>query len=144
MYAIQHNLATLYSCDKTGITIVQRKHTKILGLKDKLQISSVQSAGLGSLVTVITCLSPTGHFIPLLLISEKICETRTDEWHTARINPHVPFLGVDTERDFHPVVSSFHQIYTADKIRSLCLSTGQTLSTHKEPGGYYFSLSESC
>jgi hypothetical protein len=26
----------------------------------------------------------------------------------------------------------------------LCLSTGQTLSTHKEPGGYYFSLSESC
>jgi hypothetical protein len=43
-------------------------------------------------------------------------ETRTDEWHTAWINPRVPFLGVDTERDFHPVGSSFHQTYKADKI----------------------------
>jgi hypothetical protein len=119
-------------------------NTKIFGLKGKHQISSVQSAGPGSLVTVITCLSPTGHFIPLLLISEKIYKTRTDEWHTAWINPHVPFLGVDTERNFHPVVSSFHQIYTADKIKSLYLSTGRTLFTHKEPGGHYFSLSKSC
>jgi len=142
MFTIQHNLATLYNCDKTGITIVQCKHTKILGLKGKRQICSVQSAGPGSLVTVVTCLSPTGHFIPLLLISEKICETRTDEWHTAWINPHMPFLGVDTEQDF--LVSSFHQIYTADKIKSLYLSTGRTLFTHKEPGSYYFSLRESC
>ena len=32
----------------------------------------------------------------------------TDDWHTAWINPRVPSLGVDTERDFFPVVSSFH------------------------------------
>ena len=51
-------------------------------------------------------------------------ETRTDEWHTAWINPRVPFFGVDTERDFYPVVSSLHQTYEADKIRSLYLSTG--------------------
>jgi len=31
-------------------------------------------------------------------------ETRTDEWHTAWINPHVPSLRVDTEQDFFPVV----------------------------------------
>ena len=42
-------------------------------------------------------------------ISTKIYETRTDEWHTAWINLCVPFLGVDIEQDFHPVVSSFHQ-----------------------------------
>ena len=64
----QHNPARLYNCDKTGITIVQHKQTKILGLKGKRQISSLQSAERGSLVTVITCMSPAGHFIPPLLV----------------------------------------------------------------------------
>jgi hypothetical protein len=76
MYTIQHNPARLYKCDKTGITIVQHKHTKILGLKGKRQVSSVSSADRGSVVTVITCLSPTGRFIPPLLISKKIRETK--------------------------------------------------------------------
>jgi len=33
-------------------------------------------------------------------ISKKKYGTRTDEWHTAWINPRVPSLGVDTEGDF--------------------------------------------
>ena len=119
MDTIKHNPARLYNCDETGITIVQCKHTKILGLKDKRQISSRQTADRGSLVTVGNCLSPTGHFIPpLLLFPRKKYETRTDKWHTAWINPRVPSLGVDTERDFLPVVSSFHETYKADKTRS--------------------------
>jgi len=40
---------------------------KILGLKGKRQITSLQSAERGSLVTVVTCMSPTGHFTPPLL-----------------------------------------------------------------------------
>jgi hypothetical protein len=64
-------------------------------------------------------------------ISKKIYETRTDEWHTTWINPRVPFLGVDTERDFHRVVSLFHQTYKADKIRSLYLSNGRHYSHTK-------------
>ena len=72
-------------------------------------------------------------------ISKKIYETESDEWHTAWINPRVPFLGVDTERDFHPVVSSFHQTYKADKIRSSYLSFGRALFTYKEPGGHYLA-----
>ena len=44
-------------------------------------------------------------------ISKKIYETRIDEWLTAWISPRVPSLGVDTERYFHPLVSSFHQAY---------------------------------
>ena len=44
MYIIQHNPARLYNCDETGITIVEHKHTKILGLKGKRRISSVHSA----------------------------------------------------------------------------------------------------
>ena len=116
MDTIQHNPARLYNCDKTAITIVQHKHTKILGLKGKRQISSLQSAERGSLVTVVNCMSPTVHFIPpLLCISKKKYETRTDEWHTAWINTRVSSLEVDTERDFFPVVSSFHQPYKDDK-----------------------------
>jgi len=68
-------------------------------------------------------------------ISRKIYETRTDEWHTAWISPRVPSLGADTERGFHQVVSSFHQIYKADKTRSCYLSTGRAQFTHKEPEG---------
>jgi hypothetical protein len=44
MDTIQHNPARLYNCDETGITIVQHKHAKILGLKSRRQISSLQSA----------------------------------------------------------------------------------------------------
>jgi len=68
MDTTQHNPARLYNCDETGITILQHKHTKILGVKGKRQRSSLQSAEWGSLVTVVTCMSPTGHFIPPLLV----------------------------------------------------------------------------
>ena len=64
---------------------------KILGLKGKLQVSSVQSADRVSLLTVVTCMSPTEHFITLLTyISKKIYETIIDELHTAWINPRLP------------------------------------------------------
>jgi len=72
MDTIKHNPARLYNCDKTGITTVQHKHTKILGLKVKRQISSLQPAEWRSLVTVVNCMSPTGHFIsPLLVFPRK-------------------------------------------------------------------------
>ena len=77
-------------------------------------------------------------------ISKKIYEMRTDEWHTTWITPRVPSLGVDTERDLHPAVSSIHWTYKTDKKRSCYLGTRWALFTHNEPGGHYFSLSESC
>ena len=108
MDTIQHNPARLYNCDETGTTIVQHKHTKILGLKGKHQISSLQSAEWGSLVTVTTCMSPTGHFVPPLFVfprknmkQELINGTPPGSIHAC--HP----LGVDTDRDFFPVVSSF-------------------------------------
>jgi len=68
MDTIQHNPARLYDCNKTSISVVQHKHTKILGLKDKRQISSLQSAERGSLVT---SMSPSGHFMPLLHVAKR-------------------------------------------------------------------------
>jgi hypothetical protein len=135
MDTIQYNPARLHNCDETGITIVQNKHTKILGLKGKRQISSLQSAERGSLVTLhssVTC------------FSKKWYEKRNNEWQTTWINPRAASLGVDTERDFFPVVSSFHQPYKADKSRSCHLSTGRKLFINQEPGGHYFSSRESC
>ena len=77
-------------------------------------------------------------------ISKKKYERRTDEWLTARIKARVPFLGVDRERDFFPVLSSFHQTHKADKRRSCYLSTGWALFTNQEPEGHYFSSRELC
>jgi hypothetical protein len=95
MDTIQHNSARLYNCDETGVTVVQHIHTKILELKGKHQIFSLQSAERRSLVTVVTCMSPSGHFIrPLLVFPRKKYETRTDEWHAYWISPRVPSLGV--------------------------------------------------
>jgi hypothetical protein len=71
MDTIHHNPARLYNCDKISITIVQHKRTKILVLKDKRQIISLQSGEQGSLVTVVTCMSPVGPFISPLLVFPK-------------------------------------------------------------------------
>ena len=69
MYVIRQYPARIYNCDENGITrIVQHKLTKILGLKGKRQITSLQSTERGSLVTVVTCMSPIGPFIPPLLV----------------------------------------------------------------------------
>ena len=65
---VKHNPVRRYNCDESGITIVQHKHMTILGLKGIHQISCVQSAERGSLVTVVSCTSPTGHSIPPLLV----------------------------------------------------------------------------
>jgi hypothetical protein len=71
MYTIQHIPARLYNCDETCITAAQHKYTKILGLKGKRSISSVQSAERGSLVRVVNYMIPNGHFIPPLLVLQE-------------------------------------------------------------------------
>jgi len=108
MYTIQRNPARLYKCDEVGIAIVQHKHTKMLGLKGKRQISFVQSADLLWQSSTVWVQLDTS-FLRYLYFPPKKYETRTDEWHTLWINPRVPSLGVDTEREFFPVVPSFHQ-----------------------------------
>ena len=140
MDTIQHNPARLYNCDETGITFVQHKHTKILGLKGKRQISSVQSAERGSLVTVVKSVSPTGHFIlPLLVFPRKCMKPElTHGTPPGSIHACHP-SGWKQSEIFFPVVSSFHQTYKADKRRSCYLNTGRALFTHQEPGGHYFS-----
>jgi hypothetical protein len=145
MDTIQHKPERLYNCEETGVTTVQHKRTKIFVLKGKRQITSLQSLERRSLVSVVTCVSPIGHFIPpLLLFPRKKYERRIDQGITAWSNPRVPSLEVETERDFFPMISSFHQTYKADKRRSCYLSTGRVLFTQQEPEGHYYSSRKSC
>jgi hypothetical protein len=58
----------IFNVDETGITIVQQKSSKVLGLKEKKQVASLSSAEGGALVTVVTCTSASGLFVPPLLV----------------------------------------------------------------------------
>lgn len=68
MEKIKHQPHRIYNCDETGISIVQHKHTKVIGMKGKRQISALQAAERGCLVTVVTCFSAAGHYVPPLII----------------------------------------------------------------------------
>lgn len=65
---IKNNPSRLYNCDETGITVVQHKHSKVVALKGKRQVASLQSAERGALMTVVTCASAVGQFIPPMII----------------------------------------------------------------------------
>jgi hypothetical protein len=144
MDTIQHNPARLYNCDETSITSVQHKHTKILGLKGKHQITSLQSTERGFLVTVITCMSPTGHFIPPLLVfprkymkPELMNGTPPGSIHVC--HPSELIQSETFSQWFLHIIKHKNQ-----QKRSCYLSTGQALFTHQEPGGHYFSSRGSC
>jgi len=143
MYTIQHNPARLYYCDKTGITIVQHKHTKILGLKGKRQISSVQSTERRSPVTVVNRISPIGQFIPPLLVfprrymkPELMNGTPPGSIRSCHFSGWIQ-SEIFTQMFLHFIKHSLQK-------RSCYIGTGRALFTHKEPGGHYFSSRESC
>ncbi|KAK9685653.1 CENP-B N-terminal DNA-binding domain [Popillia japonica] len=56
--------ARVYNVDETGLTSVQRKHSKVISFKGKKQVAALTSADRGSLVTVVTCMSAIGSFVP--------------------------------------------------------------------------------
>jgi len=133
--------------DETCITIVQHKHTKILGLKGKCQISSVQSTEWGSLVTVVNSMIPNRHFILLLLVfTIKYMKPELMNG-TPRLDHSTHFIS---RSGYRARISPSHFFISSNiksqhnKIRSFYLSTGRALFTHKEPGGHYFSSRESC
>ena len=58
----------IYNVDETGLSVVQSKVAHVIGLKGKKQIWSLTSAGKGSLVKIIPCMSAGGDFVPPLVI----------------------------------------------------------------------------
>jgi len=144
MYTIQHNPAGPYNCDETGITIVQHKHTKILGLKEKRQISSVQSAERETLVRVVNRMSPTAQFIPpLLKFPRKYMKPELMNGKPPESIHALHFSGQIQSEIFTQRFLYFIKRTKPTK-RSCYLGTGLALFTHKETGGHYFSSRESC
>lgn len=58
----------IYNVDETGLSIVQSKVPSVIARKGKRQVAAISSAERGSLVTVVTCMSATGNFVPPMLI----------------------------------------------------------------------------
>ena len=133
MDTIQHNPARLYNCDETGITTVQHKHKKIWGLKDKRQVSSVQSAERGSLVTVANSMGPTGHFIPPLLAfpRKNMKQELMNDTPPGSIQACHPSGLLQSEIFFFPVAPSFHQTYKVDKRRFCSYGWSSPLCLYK-------------
>jgi hypothetical protein len=79
---IHHSPSRLCKCDETGITVVQHKNTKVVGLEGKRQITALQAAERRALITIVTCMSPAGHFVPpLVIFPRKKYEKGTNTWH---------------------------------------------------------------
>lgn len=62
----------VYNVDETGLSVVQSKIPKIVGLKGKRQIGALTSAERGSLVTSIISMSAGGTFVPPMLIFPRV------------------------------------------------------------------------
>lgn len=58
----------IFNVDETGLSVVQSKIPRVIASKGKRQIGSLTAAERGSLVTVITCMSAGGNFVPPLII----------------------------------------------------------------------------
>jgi hypothetical protein len=119
--------------------------TKQTSLLYSAGLKGVQSADRGSLVTVISCLSPAGHFSPPLLVfprkykkQELMNDTPPESIHACHSS------GWIQSEIFTQWFLNFIRHTKPTKKRSCYLGTGRALFTHKEPGGHYFSLRESC
>lgn len=66
----KHNFSPsrIWNVDETGISVVPSKQPQIIARKGKKQIGMMTSAERGSLVTVITCMSAGGAFVPPFFI----------------------------------------------------------------------------
>lgn len=62
----------IYNVDETGISTVQSKPSKVLAKTGRKQVGSLVSAERGQTVTVETCISVTGSFIPPMFILPRV------------------------------------------------------------------------
>jgi hypothetical protein len=84
MVIIKLSLSRIFNVDETVIAIVLHKSSKVDGLKGKRQVASLSSAERGALVTVVTCMSASGQFVPPFAgLSQEEYEIRVAGWRTS-------------------------------------------------------------
>ncbi|XP_075167944.1 uncharacterized protein LOC142240116 [Haematobia irritans] len=57
----------IWNVDETGISVVPSQQPQVIARKGKRQIGMITSAERGSLVTIITCMSAGGAFVPAFI-----------------------------------------------------------------------------
>jgi hypothetical protein len=109
MDKIHHSPSRLYKCDETGITVVPHKHTKVVDLKGKRQIAALQAAERRTLITIVTCMILSGHFVPpSVIFPRNKYETGTNAWHTSWFHLCLPPVWLGADGYVHRVASSLH------------------------------------
>jgi hypothetical protein len=63
-----HNPNRIFNVDETGLSVVQSKIPKAVALKGKRQVGVMTSAERGSLLSVISCMSAAGTYVPPIII----------------------------------------------------------------------------
>lgn len=62
------NPAKVFNVDETGISVVHSRRSKVLSLKGKKQVGTLSSQERGALMTIVTCMSASGIFVPPLIV----------------------------------------------------------------------------
>jgi hypothetical protein len=57
-----------FNVNETGITVVQHKTSRFIALKGKKEVAMLSSLKRGVIVTVVTCMSASGIFVPPFLV----------------------------------------------------------------------------
>lgn len=65
---IDFDQTRIFNVDETGISVVQHKSSSIVSAKGKRQVQKLSSAERGATITVVTCMSAAGQYIPPMLI----------------------------------------------------------------------------
>lgn len=61
----------VYNVDESGFTTVQKKPSKIIGLKGKRQVGAATSGERGVNTTIVCCTSASGNYIPPMIIFKR-------------------------------------------------------------------------
>jgi len=68
MDKMKHQPHKIYNCDETGMCVVEHESCKIVCFKGKRPEGSLSAMQKASLVSLITCLNATGHFVPPVIV----------------------------------------------------------------------------
>lgn len=69
---IEFDPTKIFKVDETGVTIAQHKMEKVLCLKGQKHVGGISSAERGALITLVTCMSASGFFVPPLMIFPRV------------------------------------------------------------------------
>lgn len=58
----------IFNVNETDVSIVQSKIPKVIARRGKRQIGALTSAERGTLITIVCCMSPSGIFLPPMLV----------------------------------------------------------------------------